>query len=59
MWFLAFLKLDITDCLSSNKCVTFTESVDSSPVGGSAAHVIKAGSSELICGVRLETCAVC
>lgn len=54
MWFLSFLKLDIT-----NKCVTFTESVDSSPVGGSAAHVIKAGSSELICGVRLETCAVC
>lgn len=45
-----------TRCLWQNKCVTFTECVDSSPVGGSAAHVIEAGSSQLIGGVWLETC---
>lgn len=36
--------------------VTFAECSNSSPVGGSAAHVVEAGSSQLIGGVRLETC---
>lgn len=37
-------------------CVTFTERRHSGPVGGRAAHVVEAGSSQLIGGVRLETC---
>lgn len=36
--------------------VTFTEGGDSGPVGGSAAHAVEAGSSQLIGGVWLETC---
>lgn len=38
------------------KGVTFAECGNSRPVGGSAAHFIEAGSSQLIGGVRLETC---
>lgn len=36
--------------------VTFAECGDSSPVRGSAAHVVEAGSSQLIGGVWLQTC---
>lgn len=36
--------------------LTFAERGNSSPVGGSAAHVVEAGGSQLIGGVRLETC---
>lgn len=36
--------------------VTFSERGNSSPVGGSAAHVVEAGSPQLIGGVRLEIC---
>lgn len=36
--------------------LTFAECGNSSPVGGSAAHVVEAGGSQLIGGVRLETC---
>ncbi len=36
--------------------VTLAECGNSSPVGGSAAHVVEAGSSQLIGGVWLETC---
>ena len=38
--------------------VTFTERGDIRPVGGGAAHVVEAGSSQLIGGVRLQTCTV-
>lgn len=41
-----------------DRTVTFAESADSCPVGGSAAHVIEAGSSQLVGGVRPETCTV-
>lgn len=38
--------------------VTFAERRHRRPVGGSAAHVIEAGCSQLIGGVRFETCTV-
>lgn len=38
--------------------VTFTERRYSCPVGGSAAHVVEAGSSQLIGGVWSQTCRV-
>lgn len=41
-----------------NKCVTFAECADGRPVGGSAAHLIEAGSPQLIGRVWLEPCTV-
>lgn len=38
-----------------DKPVTFAECGERGPVGGSAAHVVEAGGSELIAGVGLET----